>query len=196
MSAITISRQMGSRGDELAQQVAEQLNWRCVGYELINQAALAAGAPHVALAEIDELGFFNLEPTIEERQAYQSQVERIVQELAGEGQVVIMGRGGQAILHNQPNVVHLRVVAPRSVYSAKTNPGFDYNEGVRFAALPAIMQAKRKPLETNTLAELVGDAACTTKYTRFEAPPQRAAGVMVTSVAELVDKLATEAKVL
>ncbi len=112
MSAITISRQMGSRGDELAHQVAERLNWQCVGYELINQAALAAGAPHVALAEIDELGFFNIEPTIEERQAYQSQVERIVQELAGEGQVVIIGRGGQAILQNQPNVVHVRVVAP------------------------------------------------------------------------------------
>ena len=112
MSAISISRQMGSRGDELAQQVAKQLNWRCIGYELINQAALAAGAPHVALAEIDELGFFNLKPTTEERQAYQSQVERIIRELASEGEIIILGRGGQIILHDQPNVLHLRIVAP------------------------------------------------------------------------------------
>jgi electron transfer flavoprotein beta subunit len=47
--------------------------------------------------------------------------------------------------------VDLRVVAPQSVYSLKTDPSFQYNEGVRFAALPAIMQAKRKPLATTTL---------------------------------------------
>ena len=112
MNAISISRQMGSKGDELAQQVADHLNWRCVGYELINQAALAAGAPHVALAEIDELGFFNLQPTAEERQAYQSEIERIIGELADVGQVVLLGRGGQVILQDHPNVLHLRIVAP------------------------------------------------------------------------------------
>ncbi|MBN1995215.1 MAG: cytidylate kinase-like family protein [Anaerolineae bacterium] len=115
MSAISISRQMASKGDELAQQVAGQLNWRLVGYELINQAALAAGASHVALAEIDELGFFNLKPTTKERQAYQGQVEHIMQELVSEGQVIILGRGGQVILHNHPRVLHVRVVAPLEV---------------------------------------------------------------------------------
>jgi len=112
MNAISISRQMGSKGDELAQQVADQLDWRCVGYELINQAALAAGAPHVALAEIDELGFFNLQPTVEERQAYQSEIERIIRELADEGRVVLLGRGGQVILQDHPHTLHVRIVAP------------------------------------------------------------------------------------
>ena len=112
MNVISISRQMGSRGDELAQQVADRLGWRCVGYELINQAALAAGAPHVALAEIDELGFFNLQPTAEERQAYQNEIERIIRELADEGQVVLLGRGGQVILQDHPHTLHVRIVAP------------------------------------------------------------------------------------
>ena len=115
MGAISISRQMGSRGDELAQQVAKQLNFRCIDYELINQAALAAGAPHVALAEIDELGFFNLDPTTEERQAYQGQVERIIRQRVSEGQVIIVGRGGQVVLQNHPNVLHVRVVAPLEI---------------------------------------------------------------------------------
>ncbi len=92
--------------------------------------------------------------------------------------------------------VDLRVVAPASVYSQETDPGFQYNDGVRFAALPAIMQAKRKPLATKSLADLVGDAKPATQYTKFEAPPQRAAGVIVADVAELVSKLATEAKVI
>ena len=92
--------------------------------------------------------------------------------------------------------VDLRGVAPASVYSLKTDPSFQHNDGVRFAALPAIMQAKRKPLATKSLTELVGDAELTSKYTRFEAPTQRAAGVVVADVAELVSKLSTEAKVI
>ncbi|MEW5958246.1 MAG: cytidylate kinase-like family protein [Chloroflexota bacterium] len=112
MGVITISRQMGSRGDELAQQVAERLGWQQVGQDLINRAALAAGAPQVALAEIDELGFFNLRPTAVERQVYQSHVERIIRELADEGNIVIVGRGGQVILSGWPNVFHVRIVAP------------------------------------------------------------------------------------
>ncbi|MBE7479724.1 MAG: electron transfer flavoprotein subunit beta/FixA family protein [Polyangiaceae bacterium] len=93
--------------------------------------------------------------------------------------------------------VDLRIVAPDSVYSSKTAAGFKYPyEEVRFAPLPAIMQAKKKPLAVKKLAELVGDAALTSKYVRFEAPPGRKAGVKVKDVAELVQKLATEAKAI
>jgi cytidylate kinase len=112
MGAITISRQVNSRGDELARQVAEQLGWRWVARDLINQAALAAGAPQVALAEIDELGFLGLRPSAKEWRAYQGQVERIISDLADEGNVVIVGRGGQVVLRDRPDVLHVRVVAP------------------------------------------------------------------------------------
>lgn len=92
--------------------------------------------------------------------------------------------------------VDLRVVAPTSVYSLKTDRGFKYNEGVRFAPLPAIMKAKKKPLETQPLSAFVTDTALTTKYIKFAPPPQRSAGIKVKDVAELVEKLKTEAKVI
>jgi len=92
--------------------------------------------------------------------------------------------------------VDLRIVAPASVYSAKTDRGFKYNEGVRFAPLPAIMQAKRKKLDVKQLAELAGDTALRTRYRKFAPPAQRKAGAKVASVAELVTKLANEAKVI
>jgi electron transfer flavoprotein beta subunit len=92
--------------------------------------------------------------------------------------------------------VDLRIVAPTSVYSLKTDAAFQYNEGVRFAPLPAIMQAKRKPLEVKTLKDLAAGAELTTRYLRFAAPPGRAAGVKVANVEELVTKLAQEAKVV
>jgi electron transfer flavoprotein beta subunit len=92
--------------------------------------------------------------------------------------------------------VDLRIVSPTSVYSKLTDASFKYNDGVRFAALPAIMAAKKKPLDVKPLAECVGDTALTTHYVKFEPPPQRSAGVKVKDVAELVQKLATEAKVI
>lgn len=93
--------------------------------------------------------------------------------------------------------VDLRVVAPDSVYSLKTAAGFKYPyEEVRFAPLPAIMQAKKKPLVVKKLAELVGSATLMSTYVKFDAPPARKAGVKVKDAQELVQKLATEAKVI
>ncbi len=112
MNAITISRQMGSQGDELAMQVAQRIGWRWVGRDIINQAALAAGVPQVALAEIDELGFLGLRPAARDRQLYRNQVERIIRDLADEGSVVLVGRGGQVVLGDRPDVLRLRVIAP------------------------------------------------------------------------------------
>lgn len=92
--------------------------------------------------------------------------------------------------------VDLRIVAPTSVYSLKTAPTFKYNDGVRFAALPAIMAAKKKPLTEVKLGDLVTDTALKVTYAKFEAPPARKAGVKVKDVAELVNRLKNEAKVL
>jgi len=92
--------------------------------------------------------------------------------------------------------VDLRIVAPKSVKSKFTPDTHNYADGVRFAALMAIMAAKKKPLVEMKLAELVSDAALKIKYTGFELPPARKAGIKVKTVAELVEKLKSEAKAL
>lgn len=91
--------------------------------------------------------------------------------------------------------VDLRIVAPTSVQS-KHSPAHKYADGVRFAALMAIMAAKKKPLVEIKLADLAADTALKIKVTSFEAPPGRKAGVKLKTVAELVQKLKTEARVL
>lgn len=92
--------------------------------------------------------------------------------------------------------VDLRIVAPKSVTSIHTPATHNYGDGVRFAPLMAIMAAKKKPLAEVKLADLASDAALKIKYTGFEAPPARKAGVKVGTVAELVQKLKTEARVI
>ena len=66
----------------------------------------------------------------------------------------------------------------------------------RYASLPNIMKAKKKPIDTTTPAELGVDVSSNLKTLSVEAPAERSAGIMVESVDELVAKLKTEAKVI
>ena len=66
----------------------------------------------------------------------------------------------------------------------------------RYATLPNIMKAKKKPLETVTPADLGVNVAPRLKTLKVEEPPKRSAGVKVADVAELVAKLKNEAKVI
>lgn len=66
----------------------------------------------------------------------------------------------------------------------------------RYASLPNIMKAKKKPLDTVTPDELGVDVTPRLKTLKVAEPPKRQAGIKVASVAELVAKLRDEAKVL
>jgi electron transfer flavoprotein beta subunit len=89
-----------------------------------------------------------------------------------------------------------KIVKSKSVASKHTPATHTYPEGVRFAALMAIMAAKKKPLAEMKLADLAADATLKVKYEGNEMPPKRAAGVKVKDVKELVTRLKTEAKVI
>lgn len=115
MAVITISRQLGSLGTTLGRQIAARLGYHIVHRELINQAARLAGEPYMALATIDELGLLGFEPDETQQRAYLESVQTVIEDLAAAGNVIIVGRAGQAILQNNPNVLHLRVVAPLDI---------------------------------------------------------------------------------
>jgi electron transfer flavoprotein beta subunit len=66
----------------------------------------------------------------------------------------------------------------------------------RYASLPNIMKARKKPIETLKPADLGVDVAPRLTILKVEEPPKRQAGVKVASAAELVAKLKTEAKVI
>ena len=66
----------------------------------------------------------------------------------------------------------------------------------RYASLPNIMKAKRKPLDVKTPAELGVEVASTITTLKVEPPAERQAGIKVGSVEELVEKLKNEAKVI
>ena len=66
----------------------------------------------------------------------------------------------------------------------------------RYASLPNIMKAKKKPLETLAPNDLGVEVTPRLKTLKVTEPPKRQAGIKVSSVAELVDKLKNEARVI
>jgi len=66
----------------------------------------------------------------------------------------------------------------------------------RYASLPNIMKAKKKPLDTTTPDDLGVDASARVTLVGVELPAERQAGIKVEDVAQLVDKLRNEAKVI
>lgn len=92
--------------------------------------------------------------------------------------------------------VDLRIVLPNSVKNGVTPADHKYQEGARLASLRGITMAKRKKVDVLSLADLSVASSGHETDANVTAPPARAAGQIVDSVATLVEKLATEAKVL
>ncbi len=122
--------------------------------------------------------------------------------LAADKKTVTVGRevdGGVITLRlTLPAVisVDLRIVGPKAVTNNVTPATHAYTDGPRFAPLPMIIKAKTKPIAEAPLASLGVDTALKVKYTGFELPPKRQAGVKVKDVADLVEQLRTNAKAL
>ena len=66
----------------------------------------------------------------------------------------------------------------------------------RYASLPNIMKAKKKPLDHTSATDLGVDTKPRIEHIKIEEPPKRKAGIKVSNVAELVNKLKNEAKVI
>ena len=66
----------------------------------------------------------------------------------------------------------------------------------RYASLPNIMKAKKKPIEEIAASDLGVDVSPRIEQLKVEEPPKRKAGIKVANVAELVQKLKNEAKVI
>jgi len=140
MTTITLSRQYGSGGDEIAQRVCEILNYRQFDKQLLNQAAAEAGLSEEVVDFSEEnykiRGFlerlFDRSPTVATVRVWGTQgegvlvaeelqlreetllklVHKAVRSAHKRDDVVILGRGGQALLSTEKDVLHVRITAP------------------------------------------------------------------------------------
>lgn len=134
MSVITISRQYGSGGSDVARLVAERLGWSLIDNDFVERVAQRAGvtAEEVQRQEervpslverlaralaisAPEMFAAATEPTppppAEDRLV--KMTEAVIAEVAGHDHAVLVGRGAQAYLAERTNTLHVYVVAPR-----------------------------------------------------------------------------------
>lgn len=136
---ITISRQYGAGGSEVARRVAEALGWHVVDNELIERVAARAGLPPAEVAEREErvptfverlartlaAATPELFPTPEaggnlspfEEADLVRITEVVVAEIAEGGKVVLVGRSAPAVLARRTDAIHVRLVASRDYRS-------------------------------------------------------------------------------
>jgi cytidylate kinase len=117
MSVITISREFGSEGDYIAQQVAQTLN-----YHYVDQKFISIILGQYGFVEFDKE--YATLPTFWERFDAQREKQRevmikmlneVIQAIAHHGNVVLLGRSGFEVLGGFADVLHVRLQAPFSV---------------------------------------------------------------------------------
>jgi cytidylate kinase len=136
VAVVTITRQYGAGGSEVARLVAERLRWTVIDNEFVVEVARRAGLPPEEVAAREERG-----PSLMQRlaralatgspevfvpdapaggepaeEAIVRQAERVIAEAAAHGRMVLVGRGAQAYLSSarQEDALHVYVVAPRA----------------------------------------------------------------------------------
>ena len=112
MAIITISREMGSGGIPIVQQVAEDLGYRLVDGDAIKDVASNYDLTDEALQQIDEKPPPFVEKLDRQIELNMHRIQLIVLEKAYEDNVVIYGRGGQDLLPNITSVFRVRIIAP------------------------------------------------------------------------------------
>jgi cytidylate kinase len=157
MSAVTISREYGSGGGEIAARLAHALSWRLIDHEAVVRVAHELGLSEEDAAEQDERVASFIEQALDSlsraypnvtdeahltplqrQQAYHEALQRVILRAADEGSVVIVGRGSHVALADRRDVLRVAVVAPlpqRIVYVAR-------REGLDAAAARERIQRK------------------------------------------------------
>jgi cytidylate kinase len=165
MAVITISRQYGSGGREIASRICELLGYRYLDKLLMTQVAAEVGLSGQELADFSEeypkvRNFLErlLRPgphgvvrvsvrsrdlagaeTLSVKQLDESRcaslVRSAIQTAYKQGDVAIVGRGGQAILQEVPDVLHVRIEAPMGtrILRIQKREGIDAEEARRLA---------------------------------------------------------------
>jgi len=131
MRAVTISREYGSGGGEIAARLAERLGWQLIDHEVVVRVAQELGITideaeaHDERAEslvsriltsmqaIEPAVFVNSQVSlISDERVYRDALHSVVEAAANTGHVVIVGRGSQVLLATWRDVLHVRIIAP------------------------------------------------------------------------------------
>lgn len=131
MHVVTISREYGSGGGEIAMRLAKALGWRLVDHEAVVQVAHELGISVTDAEAQDEhaeslgmrllSGLSMMQPPVSNalqtlyipnEQMYHEALRKVIEQALTSHQVVIVGRGSQMLLRERRDILHVRIIAP------------------------------------------------------------------------------------
>jgi CMP/dCMP kinase len=131
MRAVTVSREYGSGGGEVARRLADRLGWHLVDHEVVMEVAQALGVSEAEASAHDEhtdslasrilMSFGAVHSVVPaplpvqltmDQPAYNEARKLAVEGALKAGHSVIVGRGGQVLLAQHRDVLHARIIAP------------------------------------------------------------------------------------
>jgi len=115
MPVITISRQLGSLGTEIAREVAEKLNYEYADKEMVGKIMGGYGIAAPEMDKFDEKRPPFWDSLSIQRKNFLHFIQMAIYDLARKSGVVIVGRGGQILLRDLPGTLHVRIFAPLNV---------------------------------------------------------------------------------
>ena len=147
MAVITISRELGSEGDKIADLLCQALGYRRVDKAMLTQIAQEAGVDVEAILAMErsfttrarlvssemtslysrQPGAFEKKAALDDR-TYERVVRETMEEYAKQGGAIIVGRGGQMILRDWPAALHVHLYAPLKVRVQRVAQRFAISE--------------------------------------------------------------------
>jgi cytidylate kinase len=116
MNVITLSREYGAGGEEIAQGLARVLGWQILDRELLHEAAQIAHVPESDIERLDEQPAAKgerLSSSLVHQQYIRALTDAATQ-AARRGGVILVGRGARHLLGETKGAFHLRLVAPKA----------------------------------------------------------------------------------
>jgi cytidylate kinase len=109
---VTISRQAGAGGDEIARLLAEELGWKLLDNDVVERLLVQKGFPRAEAETFEER-----EPGLwhrfsSEKEKYLHFLKMVSYEFARQADCIILGRGGQILFADVPGAIRVRVTAP------------------------------------------------------------------------------------
>ena len=129
MAIITISRQVGSFGTEIAKMLKEGLNLNYLDKESLEKELVSRyGIPEEKVERFDEKkpAFWDIFSSDKDR--YLHFMKTAMYEFARKGNCVIIGRGGQVLFKDLPGTLHVKIVAPTELRIERIKTRYNYND--------------------------------------------------------------------
>ena len=113
MAILTLTRQVGSMGDEIGMLIARRLGYTYYDKKEIEKRIIAKGLPKEEFIKYDERKPTFFDRFAKNRDKYLNYLSAVILEIAAEGNCVIMGRGAFVFLQDVPNHITLRFVSTK-----------------------------------------------------------------------------------